>query len=98
MERDDFPAMVIGSVGGPGEVGAEPVDAFHGLKLVVSILPGERLDLAAGDAVGELALQIGGAAGAGSAVGELMELAEELRTQRLHLFRSGRLHQRLACA
>src|SRR5688500_11406796 len=88
--------MVIGSVSRPGQIGAEPVNAFHGLKLVMSVLPNERSQVAAGDTLGELAMQIGGAAGAGSAVGELLKLAEELRTQGLALFRPGRLHRRLA--
>ena len=96
MKRDDFPAVVTGGVGGPGEVGAEPVDAFHGLNLVMSDLPGEGLDLAAGDALGEVAMQAGGAAGARWAVAESFELAEELRAQGLGLFGARVLHGWLA--
>ena len=98
VERDDFPAVICGGVGGPGEVGPEPVDAFHGLKLVLSELPGERLDPTAGDALREEAMQIAGAAGARPALGELLEPAEELRAQGLALFRPGRAHRRLALA
>ena len=68
MEGDDFPAVVIGGVSGPGQVGPEPMDAFHGLNFVMSDLPGEGLHLTTRDALGELAMQIGGAVGAGSAV------------------------------
>lgn len=50
MERDDFPAVVVGGVGGPSEVGPEPMDAFHGLNFVMSDLPGEGLHLTARDA------------------------------------------------
>ena len=98
MERDDFPAVIIGGVSGPGQVGPEPVNAFHGLNFVVSDLPGEGLDLTTGDALGELAMQISRAGGARAAVRQLVKLTEEPRAHRLGLFRAGRLHRWLARA
>src|SRR5688572_16826682 len=66
MEGNDFPTVVIGSVGGPGQVGPEPMDAFHRLKFVLSHLPGEGSDLTARDAWRELTMQLSGAARAGA--------------------------------
>lgn len=98
MEGDDFPAVVIGGVSGPGQVGPEPMDAFHGLNFVMSDLPDEGLHLTTRDALGELAMQIGGAVGAGSAVRQLVKLTEELRAQRHSLFRARRLYRHPAFA
>src|SRR5688572_30790147 len=98
MKGNDFPTVVIGSVGGPGQVGPEPMDAFHRLKFVLSHLPGEGSDLTARDAWRELTMQLRGAARAGAAVGELLELTEELRAQRPSFFRARCLQRGLTCA
>ena len=64
VERDNFPAVVLGGVSGPGQVGPQPMDAFHGVNFVVSDLPRECLDLAARDAWRELPVKVRGARGA----------------------------------
>lgn len=64
VERDDFPAVVIGGVSGPGQVGPQPMDAFHGLNFVLSDLPSERLHLPTGDALRELVMKGSSAGGA----------------------------------
>ncbi len=64
VQRDNFPAVIFGGVSGPGQVGPQPMDAFHGLNFVLSDLPSERLHLTTGDAMRELAMKGGSAGGA----------------------------------
>lgn len=96
MERDDFPAVVIGGVNGPGQVGPEPMNAFHGLNFLLSHLPGEHLYPAPGDTLHKLPMKGSGAGGTEPAVGKLLKLTEKLRAQRLALSGPGRLHRRLS--
>ncbi len=87
----DFLRAVLGGVQGPGGLGHQPVNAFHGVESVLALLGHPFLEATAGDGVRPLAPQGGGAGGAPAVRIQLLDLALERRGVQRRFFPGSRV-------